>query len=294
MKYFTTLSDYKFLPLGLSLYESLLNTSKEKFELYYLCLDEETFLKISNIELDNIIPISMEDLYKDNQDILNFKYKYYKEFIWMLASYFTNWIMMNYNPKSISYIDADIYFYDDIQIMYEEIENKSIGIIKHRQYPDNYDPFEGKYNVGVVYFKNDIIGKECLNWWKDSVINRKYKKLSKCYDQKYLDEFPVMYPSNTCIANEGFAYSAPWHHHLYNWDSWDKNNKIYYQGKEQILLFNHFSRIEFNIEEDTYIPSGNKFSEWTNNSEVFEIINVRRLHDNYFNIIKHIYNKYNI
>jgi hypothetical protein len=58
----------------------------------------------------------------------------------------------------MTYIDSDIFFYQDIDIVYQEIGNKSVGIIAHRHNSVGSDR-DGAYNVGVVYFKNNEMGK---------------------------------------------------------------------------------------------------------------------------------------
>ena len=90
------------------------------------------------------------------------------------------------------YIDSDILLYDDVEVILNAIDNKDVGIFRHRQFNLSIDTPEGHYNVGIVYFKNSDIGKQVLNWWADAVLFKKYPILSTCGDQKYLDEFPRM------------------------------------------------------------------------------------------------------
>ena len=64
MKYFTTLSDKNYKLQGFTLFKSLLDTSSEEFVLYYLCMDDETYNDILNINKyhNNIIGIKLSDL----------------------------------------------------------------------------------------------------------------------------------------------------------------------------------------------------------------------------------------
>lgn len=295
MKTFTTLSDYKYLPLGLCLYESLLNTVKGEFTLYYLCLDDETFIKVSELSCNNIVPISIQQVLSDNPELSQYNIREYREFVWMLASYFTYYILINKKPIDVSYIDSDIYFYQDIQLMYDEISNRSVGIIRHRHIDENSNTTDGKYNVGVVYFKNDVVGRHCLDWWRDAVMYRKYPRLSTCYDQKYLEGFGEMYSSDSvCVADKTFAHGAPWHHRLYDWNNINIDGTIKWKETNQIFLFNHFSRISFDVINDTYLPSGQAYSDHTLNFTVFQIPEVKKLHDEYFEEIKKVTKKYNL
>lgn len=293
MKTFCTLSDYSYLPYGLTLYDSLINTTNGKFTLFYLCLDEKSYLKLKSLNDSNIIPIYLKDLIEKLEELKNYKIKEYKEFVWMLSSYFTNYVMEKYNPESITYIDADIYFYDNIQLFYDEIKNKSVGIIRHRHIKEDEESLDGKYNVGIVYFANDEIGKKCLHWWKDAVFYKKYPHLSTCYDQKYLEGFLMLYSrDNICVADETFAHGAPWHYRLFDWSSYINTNSIIWNGKTQKLLFNHFSRFKYN--DDMYSYTNGQYADHTLNFEVFLIPEIKKIYDDYYvNILKTI-NKYGL
>ncbi len=293
MKYFCTLSDKNYLPLGLLLHKSLVKTTKDDFVLYYLCIDEETFGKLIDLKLDNIKPISLKFLLESNHDLSQYQQKERREFIWMLASYFSDYLLKNENIDHIMYIDSDIYFYDDIQILYDEIGNRSVGIIRHRHISENANTIDGKYNVGVVYFKNDRIGKYCLDWWKDAVLNRKYQHLATCYDQKYLEGFLMMFSRGDICVADSFAHGAPWHHRLYDWSNLDSGT-ILWEGKNQKFLFNHFSRISFDVVSDKYQPSGGQYADHTLNFTVFNIPQVKKMHDEYFEEIKKICKEFNL
>lgn len=295
MKYFCTLSDDNYLPLGLSLYESLVKTTKDDFVLYYLCLNDIIYNKLIDLNLDKIKPIDIKFLIKNNSDLSQYQQREYREFVWMMASYFSDYLLKKENIDHITYIDSDIYLYDDIQIMYDEIGDKSVGIIRHRQISENSNSADGKYNVGIVYFKSDVVGRHCLDWWKDAVMYRKYPRLSTCYDQKYLEGFLEMYNSDfICVADKSFAHSAPWHHRLYDWSNLDIDNTIIWEGKKQVLLFNHFSRIKFDVVNNTYLSSGGQYKDHTLNDSVYDIPQVKRIHDEYFEEIKNTYKKYNL
>ena len=143
MKRFCTTSDINFLHRGLALYESL-NKHNDNFELFYLCSDKESYQKLEELKLDRIIPISLEDIFKecpelkkaqDNEpsyEAINVGNKTNcdpkkVQFFWCLSSYFTWYVLNLDDTDDVLYIDPDIYFYHDWNIIYEEIESKSIG-----------------------------------------------------------------------------------------------------------------------------------------------------------------------
>jgi hypothetical protein len=51
---FCTIADKNYLTKALAMYQSL-TENLEQFTLYFLCLDDETFLKLEQLELPNFI-----------------------------------------------------------------------------------------------------------------------------------------------------------------------------------------------------------------------------------------------
>jgi hypothetical protein len=292
MKTFTTLSDYGYLPLGLSMYDSIKNTTSGEFVMYYLCLDDKTYEKIESLKLNNLIPVHIKKLQEDNKDLAEYTISEYREFAFLLASYFTHYILITKKPDDVTYIDADLYFYGDIDYFYKEIGNKSIGIIRHRQIGKTENSPDGKYNVGIVYFKNTVAGRHILDWWRDAVMYRKYPQFGTCYDQKYLEAFEIMYPEDTCIADETFAHSSPWHHRLFDWSTYNEDSHITWEEKKQFMLFNHFSKFSHNIPEESYSPCGGHYAGHTLNFTVFDIPQIRKMYNDYFYKVKETVNKY--
>jgi hypothetical protein len=153
-----------------------------------------SFTKLKKYENDNLKVYFVDDLIKNDSNLKNLKYDNYQYFCWSLASYFSNYLL-NKDIESITYIDSDILLYTDIEDLLKEMGDVEVGIFKHRQFdPSMYRP-EGLFNVGVVYFKKGDVGQHILKWWSDAVQFKKYPNLATCGDQKYLDEFPNMCPS---------------------------------------------------------------------------------------------------
>jgi hypothetical protein len=288
MKNICTVSDNNYLIKGLTLYESLKESSKD-FILHYLCIDDTSFNKLIQFESETLKVCNINKLLNDDSNLLNLKNTNYQYFCWSLASYFSNFLMKK-NNESILYIDSDILLYDDVEVILNAIDNKDIGIFRHRQFNLSIDTPEGHYNVGIVYFKNSDIGKQVLNWWADAVLFKKYPILSTCGDQKYLDEFPRMC-ENIFIDGE-LAHGAPWQWQLYNFDNYKNDGTIIWEGKKQKLIFSHFSQFNYNLENDTYLPSSQHhiytpLTMYTNNE------GLKIIYDDYFDKIKKTNFKYN-
>ena len=164
-QHITILSDEKYLVLGMTCIRSLSRTTSIPLVIHYYCVDETSFQKLSrflSIGGNNvkIIPYRPESIYVDassdrRNQFLSLRTNEYKYFLWTLASYFTKHVMDIINAP-VTYIDSDIVFHKDISLLFNQFGSKDCGIFKHRFLddgtPDIYQ--SGKYNVGVVYFKN--------------------------------------------------------------------------------------------------------------------------------------------
>ena len=95
MKYLCTLSDYGYIHHGLALYDSLIETTKDDFVLYYLTLDEKIESKLKELNLPKIKIVTLKELISKNEDLSKYSYKEYQDFVWMLASYFSNFLLKN-------------------------------------------------------------------------------------------------------------------------------------------------------------------------------------------------------
>jgi len=243
-----TVSDINYLNQGLALYESLLEHSDD-FTLHYLCIDNKTFEKLKQYECETLKVYDVEHFLHINVILNNLQKTEYRYFCWSLASYFSNQ-MLKTNVDSITYIDSDIYFHKSLDIIIDDIGDKDVGIFRHRQFPLNSNRSEGLYNVGVVYFKNTPLGIKVSDWWVDAVINKKYPQYATCGDQKYLEFFPIMCPDDSIFIDGDVGHGAPWQWQLYEFT---KNGKIIWEGKEQELIFTHFS--QFKDSGESYTPS---------------------------------------
>lgn len=299
MRTYCTLSDINFLPKGLALYESLQDTSSEPFTLYYLCLDRNSFDKLTDLGLKGILPIFIDDLERDNPELKTARTnRPYNEYCWTLASFLCNVLIgiphlpgkLLQTNEGITYIDSDIYFYADIKMFFDEIGAKSVGIIAHRH--NHVGHRDGAYNVGVIYFRNDKPGRDTLEWWSDAVLNKKYPHLQTCGDQKYLEEFiPRFGADNVCVVDETVGHAAPWNYRLYSWDKIGEG-KIMWGGKDQILVFTHFSRMSYDLETDSINFTSGQYMDHTLGGQVFNISQVRQLYVDYYLKLKTMHEKY--
>jgi len=274
VKQFCTLSDNKYLKQGKALIKSLRKVNSFPFKLYYLCLDEETYAALEGES--NVVRVKLSDVEASRGRILEYKNSNpYTEYCWSLASTLCRYLLEEINLPHILYIDSDIYFYKDPQIIYDEQQDKSIGIIRHRH--NTSTSVDGEFNVGIVYFKNDSAGLSCLRWWNDCILEGSRPDLATCGDQKYLEEFISIYGDCVCVLDKTFAHGAPWNFRLYVYDDYYSDGTVVWGDKKQPLVFNHFSRIGI----DPPSPTRGQYQDHTLNYQVFNIPVVRGFYENY-------------
>lgn len=297
MKYFCTLSDKNYIIQGLALLNSLQKTCKDSFILYYLCLDDETYNILSTTmntykDVNNIKLIPIHELEKNklSNELLTYKSKIeYKEYCFTLSAFFTWYLLKSHckNCDIITYLDADIYFYKDIDLIYNEIGTKSVGIIPHRH--QTLPSIYGFYNVSLVYFKNNETGLKVLEWWKDCMLKRTNPELHTCFDQKYLDEFiPLFGENNICVVNKN-ANGAPWNYRLYVWDQFELTGKVQYGNELQFLIFNHFSKIICDFNNNKFSFDNGVYNKETYDQIIYKYNpTLYKIYSDYFNVLSKI------
>ncbi len=241
MIHICTYFDYNFLPRGLALYNSIKRFHKE-FKYYVLAFDQKTFDYLIDLKEENIIPISFET-YNNYFNTSPEKYKDRKQYYFSATPNICLYVFDNYQSVDLLlYLDADVFVFNSLETLYEEVENASIAICSHRFHPlfnflsKNY----GRYNVGVNFFRNSEVGRKCLLEWKadcDSWYpNKPGYPLNFFSDQIFLDGWVSKYSEITEIKNIGIDV-APWNMANYRFTVKDS---LFYLNDKPLIIF-HFS-----------------------------------------------------
>ena len=260
MKHLTALSDQKYILYGVALIDSL-EKSTIPWRLHYYCVDDQTYQYITSLRHPNVIAYRPDTLVSSkfefplNQNRIRLnrvKLSDYRYFCWSLASVFTDYIMKNVQCDSVTYVDSDVYFHGDLRKLFDAFGNVDIGIFRHRHFMDpNCDYGDGKYNVGVVYFQASKKGRELLSWWADAVLYQKYPEYATCGDQKYLEYFPKVCSPSEIFIDGDVGHGASWHWEVYDLSKL-KDKIVIWNGKEQELLFTHFSKFLYNLNDRSF------------------------------------------
>ena len=171
------------------------------------------------------------------------------EYCWTCTPFTILYCLEKYNLPDCTYVDADMIFYNDPQVLIDEMGDKSVLISEHR-YPRIYDQswYSGIYCVQFMCFRNNVAGLEVLNWWRDRCIEWCYARLEdgKFGDQKYLDDWLQRFPGVHVMQHEGGGV-APWNVQQYIFS--EQNGHLYITskktGNKSKLIFFHFHGFKF-------------------------------------------------
>ena len=221
------------------MYESLRNFCPD-FKLWVLCLDEATHRYLQGLKRTDLEPISLEAFERDDALLLESKRNRS-----LLEYYFTctpslPLFIFERNPEVelITYLDADLLFFSELDPLFEEIADHSIAIIPHR-FPASFRKAErhGIFNVGWVSFRRDHNGMACLQRWRAQCLERCVDSRDgmQFADQQYLDDWPTRFQNVIVLQNKG-ANLAPWN--IANYEITARGGDIYVDDNR--LIFFHF------------------------------------------------------
>lgn len=249
MRNYCTLLDSKYLDRLLALYNSLKKHSSAKFTLYVLCMDDTALTVLQNYcHTENLILVPLNAI--ESKRLLSIKkLRTNAEYCWTCTPLIIRYVFEEFNVDNCTYIDADIYFFSDPEILFSK---KSDTILVEHRLPNTpkfkeIEKNNGIYCVEFNYFNNSINSQNMLNYWSDACLNWCYARSEdgKYGDQKYLEYFERNFDNVNITSNIG-AGVAPWNLRDYKLIKYDGDRILLdYQGKKNNLVFYHFSGIKF-------------------------------------------------
>lgn len=265
MMNFCTISDKNYLTQMLTMHKSLKGQNIE-FRMFCLALDHETYDELA--EHEHIEVIALEEVKLPHTKFTR------KEACYAMSPLFTHHILNTYKSlPDVAYVDADLFFLNSPEVIFNELTQADIGIHEHRipRYPNS-----GKYNVGLVYFKNNMNGLACAEFWKNCTWNKDNpyaQEYGTCHDQKYLELFEQIYDNVHVIQSHHLAAWNFKHHTYYE-------GKVGYKGIIDKPIFIHFSH--FTWDDEGYKTQHDK--EWGSP----ELLNdyVKGYYDEYYKAIR--------
>lgn len=205
-----TIAGSAYLVKVLTLYRSLEAVTGD-FLLYVCCMDENTLLVLKKLRLSRCVAIPLGAL--GDSELMRIKaQRKPNEFSWTLKSHFLYYLLKEKGLPEALYCDSDVAFFSTPQQLYGDWGDSSIYLCRQRDL-DWVESKYGKYQAGVVGFRNDQQGVDALCWWRDKCREWCFAyedaKNGRYGDQKYLDELPSLFGSVKISAHRGIN-AAPW------------------------------------------------------------------------------------
>lgn len=243
MLHFSTYFDQNYLLRGLALHRSL-KRHAGPFRLYVLCLDDVAYDTLVRLAIPELVPIRLSELEELDAGLLAAKETRSRvEYYFTCTAAFQCYLLRRFPAiDMLTYMDADLYFYSSPAPIFEELGSGSILIIGHR-FPEHLKHLEifGRYNVGLLTFRNDERGRICLEWWRERCIEWCYDRLEdgKFGDQKYLDDWTTRFEGVVELQHKG-ANVAPWN--LAGFRVWERDGTV--MINDDPLIFYHFHKMK--------------------------------------------------
>jgi len=218
-------------------------------------MDDITYNLLNKMALEKIKLISLKEF--EDQSLLKAKEdRTWAEYCWTCTASLILFLLKKYpNLEMMTYLDADLYFFNDPKPFFDEFDNHSIFITKNNLSPE-YRRLSvyGKYSVQFNIFRNNKEALRALEWWRKKTINwcrsrsrgmfnifKKVEKNMQGGDQIYLDDWLFRFKDVYVLKNQKFCL-APFNISKYH--IFLKNNTVY--AEDTKLIFYHFHSFEIN------------------------------------------------
>ena len=242
MRHFCTLFDSNYLLKGVAMLRTLKQHCPDA-HVHVLCMDGRTREILGQLDLPDVTCLSLSEV--EDEALLAVKPgRSVAEYCWTLSPCLP-WYVLQQNPAigSITYLDADLYFYSALQPLFHEIGDASIVVIEHR-FPPALKHLEvnGRFCVEWVGFRRDEQGMACLARWREQCIEWCFHRLEedRMGDQKYLDQWPGSYSRLHILQHPG-AGIAPWNYSQYRFGR-DEQGAVTVDGVP--MVFYHFHQFQ--------------------------------------------------
>jgi len=242
MLQFCTLFNTNYLSRGVAMYNSLEQHCKD-FHLYIVAFDNNCLEVLNKLKLTKATIISLEDF--ENPALLAVKNERTAgEYCWTCASSSIKYCIETFSLDHCTYVDADLLFFSDPQVLINEMGINSVLITPHR-YTPCYDQSatSGIYCVQFMTFKNTQEGMTVLNWWVDSCLDWCFNRFedNKFGDQKYLDDWTERF-TGVYVSTHSGGGIAPWNIQQFTFACKTGSTKVKHENdaEETDLVFYHY------------------------------------------------------
>lgn len=241
VNHYCTYFDRRYALPGLALWLSLRRYDPAAV-LWVLALDEETVTAIRGLGEAGLRVMPLAELEGADPELAAARGdRTWVEFVFTLSPCWPRFLLNRHSEiEVLTYVDADMAFLSSPAPLFAGLQANDVLIVEHR-FPKFLRSLEsrGRFNVGVLCFRNSLGGRACLDDWRRQCLEWCHDRVEpeRYADQKYLDAWPGKVARLTVCGHPGVNL-APW-----NW----MNHAYAFRGGDllvdgQPLVVFHFAR----------------------------------------------------
>jgi hypothetical protein len=252
-EHFITLFDSKFLPMGMSLHESLMIHALP-FHLWILCMDELVEEQLTRISLPNVTLIPLRAI--ETEELLDVKLgRSRAEYCWTLTPFTFQAVFDRDNSiERVTYLDSDLFFFASPKTLLQELDasGKHVLITEHAYAPEysHWLPLSGRFCVQFLTFRRTSDGEKVMRWWQNKCLEWCFARHEngKFGDQKYLDLWPKLFADEVHIVKQTDKTLAPWNVRYFGEKIKRRLDPVFYHfhglkivGPNKVLLYRDYN-----------------------------------------------------
>jgi hypothetical protein len=242
VNHYCTYFDRNFLAQGLAMVSSIRQHDAHGV-IWVLCLDDFTAQLLGDMSAPYLRPIRLTTLEAADDALHAIKVtRTLVEYYFTLSPCWPRYLLRSQPAiERITYVDADMYFFNRPIPIIDEMGSASVLVTEHR-YPHHLRHHLrcGRFNVGLLSFRNDDAGRSCLDDWRERCLEWCHDRAEdgKYADQKYLDRWPAQLGERLHVVNRPGVNLAPWNWSRYHYTF--QGEQVYVDGAPLELF--HFAR----------------------------------------------------
>jgi hypothetical protein len=256
-EHYCTYFDRGFLPQGLALWRSLARHDPPA-ELWVLALDDFTADLLVELGEAGLHVVRLAELEAADPDLARAKENRTRvEYYFTLSPCWPRWLLQSRPElRRLTYLDADLCFFSGPERIYAamDLAEASVVVTEHR-FPSWLRHYErhGRFNVGLLVFRNDRRGQDCLDDWRERCLAWCHDRVEadRYADQKYLERWPGLLGPALLVLGDAAVNLAPW-----NWEgpaiAVGRDGSVVVNGGPLVVF--HFAR--FRSEGEGWWQSG--------------------------------------
>lgn len=252
IEHFCTLFDRNYLPLGMTLHQSLM-LQAQPFHLWILCMDEVVEQQLQKIALPHATLIPLREV--ETSALLAVKPgRTTGEYCWTITPFIFKAVFeRDKTVQQVTYLDADLFFFDKPSILLNELKlsQKDVLITEHAYAPEYGDRADilGRFCVQFIAFRNTPGAMKVMHWWQERCLEWCFARIEdgKFGDQLYLDCWTQLFANEVYVVQQVEKTLGPWNVRFFGYQLGESLNPVFYHfhslriiSPKRIQLFSEY------------------------------------------------------